>query len=100
MSAKFLQSPLVLSSAFETNPASLLISRLLRFPPAAAAAHLAVPGPLPSMWGSTDGGTPEVTLETSMGAVTVEVPPLSPLGCIPSLSTSPFALGPSLLLHD
>jgi len=52
------------------------------------------------MWGSTDGGTPEVTLETSMGAVTVEVPPLSPLGCIPSLSTSPFALGPSLLLHD
>lgn len=25
------------------------------------------------MWGSTDGGTPEVTLETSMGAVSVEM---------------------------
>nr|CAB3483814.1 unnamed protein product [Digitaria exilis] len=25
------------------------------------------------MWGSTDGGTPEVTLETSMGAITFEM---------------------------
>jgi hypothetical protein len=43
------------------------------------------------MLGSTDSGTPEVTLETSMGAITVEVP-----SRIPPLSSS----GASLLLLD
>jgi peptidyl-prolyl cis-trans isomerase-like 1 len=31
------------------------------------------PCPVPKMWGSADGGTPEVTLETSMGAFTIEM---------------------------
>jgi len=72
MYTKYLQSPLyspppsrtaLLASPFPSPSPS-------RFPRAAAASHLAVP----RMWGGTDGGTPEVTLETSMGAITVEVP--------------------------
>ena len=71
MYTKYLQAPCTLLPLL-ARPSSLLpsLSPRRRPPPAAAAYHLAVP----RMWGSTDGGTPEVTLETSMGAITVEVP--------------------------
>lgn len=34
------------------------------------------------MWEASDGATPEVTLETSMGPFTLEVPPLLPWSVI------------------
>uniref|UniRef100_A0A0E0QMC9 Peptidyl-prolyl cis-trans isomerase n=2 Tax=Oryza TaxID=4527 RepID=A0A0E0QMC9_ORYRU len=52
-----------LPSSSEERRESLLFSSLLAPPPC----------PVPKMWGSADGGTPEVTLETSMGAFTIEM---------------------------